>query len=248
MVKYQDRELFHIVTGRLKQIDQDQEEHHPALPKHPDDFCNTTWDGLSCWPATKAGTTVVIKCMEFLNRVPYDTMQNATRECHANGTWAARSDYSECRPLEQKDESFEVLWDVKDAHTIYSIGYGISLIALAIALWIFMYFSDLRCLRNTIHTNLLVTYLFIDLTWIITAALQTSTSHEANKKFMRTDLSENWRRCDIISLPVNQIYVARKLTAGVTNLRTQLPSGPISLALIIRRSSCKGSNVASLIS
>ncbi|GFQ88830.1 diuretic hormone receptor [Trichonephila clavata] len=147
-----------------------------------DDYCNTTWDGLSCWPPTKAGTTVIIKCMEFLNRVPYDTTQNATRECHANGTWAPRSDYSECRPLDQKDESFENLWDIKDAHTIYSIGYGLSLIALVIALWIFLYFSDLRCLRNTIHTNLLVTYLFIDLTWIITAALQTSTSNEANKR------------------------------------------------------------------
>ncbi|XP_055938672.1 diuretic hormone receptor-like isoform X2 [Argiope bruennichi] len=155
--------------------------HYNKTFSEEDDFCNTTWDGLSCWPATRAGTTVIIKCMEFLNRVPYDTTQNATRECHANGTWAARSDYSECRPLDQKDESFEVLWDVKDAHTIYSIGYGLSLIALAIALWIFMYFSDLRCLRNTIHTNLLVTYLFIDLTWIITAALQTSTSQEANK-------------------------------------------------------------------
>ncbi|GFS29827.1 diuretic hormone receptor [Trichonephila inaurata madagascariensis] len=66
--------------------------------------------------------------------------ENATRECHANGTWAARSDYSECRPLDQKDESFENLWDIKDAHTIYSIGYGLSLIALVIALWIFLYF------------------------------------------------------------------------------------------------------------
>ncbi|GFS61359.1 diuretic hormone receptor [Nephila pilipes] len=154
---------------------------YPFTVKSLYDFCNTTWDGLSCWPPTKAGTTVIIKCMEFLNRVPYDTTQNATRECHANGTWAPRSDYSECRPLDQKDESFENLWDIKDAHTIYSIGYGLSLIALVIALWIFLYFSDLRCLRNTIHTNLLVTYLFIDLTWIITAALQTSTSHEANK-------------------------------------------------------------------
>ncbi|XP_042895121.1 diuretic hormone receptor isoform X1 [Parasteatoda tepidariorum] len=146
-----------------------------------DDYCNTTWDGLSCWPPTKAGTSVIIKCMEYLNRVPYDTTQNATRECHSNGTWASRSDYSHCHPLVQRDDTFEGLWDVKDAHTIYSIGYGLSLIALAIALWIFLYFSDLRCLRNTIHTNLLVTYLFIDLTWIITAALQTSASPQANK-------------------------------------------------------------------
>ncbi|XP_054711565.1 diuretic hormone receptor-like, partial [Uloborus diversus] len=146
-----------------------------------DAFCNATWDGLSCWPPTRAGSSAVIKCMECLNKVPYDSSQNASRECHENGTWAFRSDYSRCRPLYQSDESFEVLWDVKDAHTIYSIGYGLSLIALAIALWIFLYFSDLRCLRNTIHTNLMVTYLFSDLTWIITACLQSSSSPEANK-------------------------------------------------------------------
>ncbi|KFM65478.1 Corticotropin-releasing factor receptor 2, partial [Stegodyphus mimosarum] len=35
--------------------------------------------------------------MEYLNRVPYDTTQNATRECYDNGTWALRSDYSKCR-------------------------------------------------------------------------------------------------------------------------------------------------------
>lgn len=33
------------------------------------------------------------------------------------------------------------LWDAKEAATIYYIGFGISLIALIIALWIFFYFK-----------------------------------------------------------------------------------------------------------
>ncbi|GBL88519.1 hypothetical protein AVEN_159104-1 [Araneus ventricosus] len=33
---------------------------------------------------------------------------------------------------------------------------------------------------------------------------------------MRTDLSENWRRCDILGLPVNEIYVvcSSKVNSG----------------------------------
>jgi hypothetical protein len=34
---------------------------------------------------------------------------------------------------------------------------------------------DLRCLRNTIHTHLLITYIMADLTWIVTAILQVRT-------------------------------------------------------------------------
>lgn len=33
-------------------------------------------------------------------------------------------------------------------------------------------FRDLRCLRNTIHTNLMCTYILSDFTWILTSTLQ----------------------------------------------------------------------------
>ncbi|KAI1283734.1 Diuretic hormone receptor [Halotydeus destructor] len=68
----------------------------------------------------------------------------------------------------------EVLFDVREKATIYYVGYALSLVALIIALWIFLYFKDLRCVRNTIHTNLVVTYILSDLTWIITATLQSN--------------------------------------------------------------------------
>ncbi|KAG8196946.1 hypothetical protein JTE90_009005 [Oedothorax gibbosus] len=150
------------------------------MVRNRDAACPTVFDGPSCWPPTQSGTLAVIECMESFRHIQYDTTQNATRECLSNGTWALRADYSECRPLPQND-SLDVLLDVEGAFIIYVIGYGLSLIALAIAVFIFLYFRDLRCLRNTIHTNLLVTYLFIDLTWIITTSLQTSNSSQANQ-------------------------------------------------------------------
>ncbi|CAL1281569.1 unnamed protein product [Larinioides sclopetarius] len=139
-------------------------------------FCNSTWDGISCWPTTTAGSTANVPCFEEFNGVRYDTTTNASRQCLENGTWSPWSNYRECKPITipEDDEFFQVLWDMKEAATIYYVGYGISLVALSLALFVFFHFKDLRCLRNTIHTNLMVTYLLIDLTWIITATLQSN--------------------------------------------------------------------------
>ncbi|EEC10295.1 C1A receptor, putative [Ixodes scapularis] len=104
-----------------------------------------------------------------------DTMaaQNATRHCWSNGTWAERSDYSNCRPLLEGVRESETHLDET---TLYYIGYVLSLFALSVALWIFLYYKDLRCLRNTIHINLMITYFLISLTWIVTATLQSVPS------------------------------------------------------------------------
>lgn len=54
------------------------EQPYPPLPV-PEDvdpisaFCNSTWDGVSCWPTTLAGTTTVIPCFDELGGVTYDT-------------------------------------------------------------------------------------------------------------------------------------------------------------------------------
>ena len=36
-------------------------------------FCNSTWDGVSCWPTTLAGSTSVLPCVDELNGIKYDT-------------------------------------------------------------------------------------------------------------------------------------------------------------------------------
>lgn len=40
-------------------------------------FCNSTWDGISCWPTALAGSTSVLPCFAELNGVKYDT----SRKC-----------------------------------------------------------------------------------------------------------------------------------------------------------------------
>ena len=40
--------------------------------------CNSTWDGLLCWPNTLAGSTSVLPCFEKLNGINYDTSRRCT--------------------------------------------------------------------------------------------------------------------------------------------------------------------------
>lgn len=137
--------------------------------------CEPTWDGLSCWPRTKGGSTAVLPCFPSLNGLEYDTSQNASKFCSSNGSWADYSNYSSCRIVNSMDSEADI------GTTLYYIGYGLSLIALTIALWIFLYYKELRCLRNTIHVNLMVTYFLISITWITTATLQSVPSPAYHK-------------------------------------------------------------------
>ncbi|XP_035206838.1 diuretic hormone receptor-like, partial [Stegodyphus dumicola] len=155
---------------------------YPHTGKGGEIYCNSTWDGISCWPTTPAGTVASVPCFAEFNGVRYDTNSNASRYCLENGTWSSWSNYRSCKPLTlHEDEFFQVLWDMKEAATIYYVGYGISLVALSLALLVFFHFKDLRCLRNTIHTNLMITYLLIDITWILTATLQSNPQPTAAK-------------------------------------------------------------------
>uniref|UniRef100_A0A2C9K5A2 G-protein coupled receptors family 2 profile 2 domain-containing protein n=1 Tax=Biomphalaria glabrata TaxID=6526 RepID=A0A2C9K5A2_BIOGL len=90
----------------------------------------------------------------------------ATKTCMQNGEWFHHSEfnvtwsnYSSCRATENSS----VHEGVSEVHvnriqTMYSLGYGISLIALTVAIFIMIYFRRLHCPRNTIHLNLFMAF------------------------------------------------------------------------------------------
>ncbi|RZF33041.1 hypothetical protein LSTR_LSTR012776 [Laodelphax striatellus] len=97
---------------------------------------------------------------------------NATRRCLLNGTWDNYTDYTSCKDLSLDQPDLEP--GIEVTTMIYSAGYALSLIALVVAVSIFLYFKDLRCLRNTIHTNLMCTYIMADFMWILNITIQMS--------------------------------------------------------------------------
>ncbi|XP_063931809.1 diuretic hormone receptor-like isoform X3 [Zophobas morio] len=133
---------------------------------NPDGFCPVTTDGLLCWPPTPINETTYVKCFAELMSIKYDDTQNATRMCLANATWT-KADYSKCTEI-------ILIPDVETQATIYFVGYVLSLITLSIALGIFTYFKELRCLRNRIHMNLMWSYMLMYCMWIVTLTVLSS--------------------------------------------------------------------------
>ncbi|XP_076265689.1 diuretic hormone receptor-like isoform X2 [Rhynchophorus ferrugineus] len=127
---------------------------------HPGAFCDASFDNILCWPPTLLNSTAEMKCFSDFLGIRYDDSQNATRTCMGNGTWM-KSVYDNCKELDLFPSS------VDTQTNIYLIGYIISTITLIVAIFIFTYFKELRCLRNIIHMNLMWSYLLTYVTWII---------------------------------------------------------------------------------
>ncbi|XP_033248172.1 diuretic hormone receptor isoform X1 [Drosophila miranda] len=138
------------------------------------DHCLTQFDSILCWPRTARGTLAVLQCMDELQGIHYDSSKNATRFCHANGTWEKYTNYDACAhlPASHSVTEFEVIVELPTI--IYYIGYALSLVSLSLALIVFAYFKELRCLRNTIHANLFFTYIMSALFWILLLSVQIS--------------------------------------------------------------------------
>ncbi|XP_030388497.1 diuretic hormone receptor [Scaptodrosophila lebanonensis] len=138
------------------------------------DHCLTQFDSILCWPRTARGTLAVLQCMAELKGIHYDSTKNATRFCQANGTWANYTNYDACLHLPAPETVPEFETIVELPTIIYYIGYTISLVSLTLALIVFAYFKELRCLRNTIHANLFFTYIMSALFWILLLSVQIS--------------------------------------------------------------------------
>ncbi|XP_036331675.1 diuretic hormone receptor isoform X2 [Rhagoletis pomonella] len=168
--KQEEEAQRHLLTG---------DTNYYAL-RHPTDrivanlTCPPFFDTVLCWPATAAGTTAKQPCFAEFKGVLYNTTENVTRHCSANGVWDNYSDYMKCQP-----STFfaDISPTVELSSYIYFVGYFLSLASLILALIVFYFFKDLKCLRNTIHANLFLTYILAGLLWILTMCLHVMTEH-----------------------------------------------------------------------
>ncbi|XP_054276672.1 calcitonin receptor-like protein 1 [Macrosteles quadrilineatus] len=154
-------------------LESHEEEERRSQQTKPEVLCHRVWDKLLCWPPTLPGTWARLPCFSELNGIQYDTTKNATRWCHENGVWDNYTDYTTCREQPaSSDNDLQEGEGVEVSTILYFGGHTMSLVALGLAVWIFVYFKDLRCLRNTIHTNLMFTYMLADFMWILTIIVQ----------------------------------------------------------------------------
>ncbi|KAL1023159.1 hypothetical protein UPYG_G00037110 [Umbra pygmaea] len=116
--------------------------------------CPQFWDSLSCWPFTAVGESVQTECPAIFFLLGNNS-GSVSRNCTSTG-WS--------RPIPTYDIACSVDFDIPEesyfnmVKLIYSIGYGTSLVFLAIAVLILLLFRRLRCARNYIHIQLFITF------------------------------------------------------------------------------------------
>uniref|UniRef100_W5LPT4 Growth hormone releasing hormone receptor 2 n=1 Tax=Astyanax mexicanus TaxID=7994 RepID=W5LPT4_ASTMX len=115
--------------------------------------CLVEWDGVNCWPAAQAGEMMSVPCPPPLQKLRSPPI--ITRNCTRDG-WSSLSIpyYTACLHLDPSEER-EYFSTVK---LIYTIGYGVSLGSLCIAMLIFTIFK-LLCTRTCIHLNLFSSFI-----------------------------------------------------------------------------------------
>lgn len=71
-----------------------------------------------------------------------EIVENASRFCHANGTWDKYANYDQCEHVvKDLPNEMDILPQLELATHIYSIGYTLSLIALSLGLAVFIHFK-----------------------------------------------------------------------------------------------------------
>ncbi|CAH8638537.1 unnamed protein product [Schistosoma rodhaini] len=132
-------------------------------------YCHATLNSIhQCWPPTLAGQFAKLPCPSNVTDFHYDENDDSFRECLTNGSWAEFADYSACTIIYPLSDEFFIF-------LCFLIGYIISMISVISGIFIFQYFRSLKCVRNNIHTHLMIAILLRASSWICLALINTTT-------------------------------------------------------------------------
>uniref|UniRef100_A0A3Q3FZ50 Growth hormone releasing hormone receptor 2 n=1 Tax=Labrus bergylta TaxID=56723 RepID=A0A3Q3FZ50_9LABR len=107
--------------------------------------CVVEWDGVSCWPAASEGEIVSVLCPLLTEQGWSEPSVPYYKACYYDAP-------EEDEDMRNEKNYFDLL------KLIYSVGYGLSLAALLVAVLLFCSFK-LLCTRNYIHLNLFLTFI-----------------------------------------------------------------------------------------
>ncbi|XP_062862447.1 secretin receptor [Trichomycterus rosablanca] len=123
--------------------------------------CSTLWDHLSCWPLTQVGETVEKPCPTVLM-----VKGIVSRNCTEDGWTETYPPYEQACGHILNDSLYLPLDTMLVSHEyfmwvqiMYSVGYSVSLMFLAVALILLCVFRKLHCTRNVIHMQLFLSFI-----------------------------------------------------------------------------------------
>ncbi|KAF1415162.1 Growth hormone-releasing hormone receptor, partial [Spheniscus humboldti] len=133
---------------------EDSEEHGNATPPG----CKRTWDKLLCWPEADAGETLALLCPNILFHFMKEPAGIVKRNCTKKGWSDPFPPYHIACPVEDEIPLEEQSY-FSTIKIIYTVGYGVSITSLIIAVTVLIAFRWLLCPRNYIHVQLFFTFI-----------------------------------------------------------------------------------------
>ncbi|TDH08481.1 hypothetical protein EPR50_G00097960 [Perca flavescens] len=125
--------------------------------------CRPFWDAVACWPHAEVGETVQRACPAIFslfrnNTGEYGSHGSVSRNCTSGG-WSRHFPpyHIACSVDDDIPETEQIYFAT--VKLIYTVGYSISLVVLAVAVFILLLFRRLRCARNFIHIQLFITFI-----------------------------------------------------------------------------------------
>ncbi|XP_053545729.1 gastric inhibitory polypeptide receptor [Bombina bombina] len=156
----------HDTVQAWKQYHKDCEERMRREPPLLGVYCNRTFDSYACWGDAAANTTHSEPCPNYLPWYSQVKDGFVFRRCGPDGQWVRDEtdlpwrDHSECDSVDHEQEQSQVrAWILSQLRVMYSVGYGVSLAALIVAVCILTQLRRLRCTRNVIHCHLFVSFI-----------------------------------------------------------------------------------------
>ncbi|KAA8581588.1 hypothetical protein FQN60_003169 [Etheostoma spectabile] len=154
-------EQINVVIGAHAKCERNIQAQMP-LVKEGD--CIPEWDGIICWPRSRASQLVSVLCPEYI--YDFNHRGRAYRQCDASGNWdqvpsinRTWANYSECTTYLTSNHRSQEVKVFERLHLIYTVGYSISLASLLVAVSILCYFKRLHCTRNYIHVHLFTSFI-----------------------------------------------------------------------------------------
>uniref|UniRef100_A0A671YUG4 Parathyroid hormone/parathyroid hormone-related peptide receptor n=1 Tax=Sparus aurata TaxID=8175 RepID=A0A671YUG4_SPAAU len=154
-----------------------------ALFKEGD--CIPEWDGIICWPQSRAGQLVSVLCPEYI--YDFNHRGQAYRQCDASGSWEqvpsinrTWANYTECTTYLTSNHRSQEETVFKRLHLMYTVGYSISLASLTVAVSILCYFKRLHCTRNYIHIHLFTSFICRAVSIFVKDAVLYTISDDSN--------------------------------------------------------------------
>ncbi|XP_029005156.1 growth hormone releasing hormone receptor, like isoform X2 [Betta splendens] len=119
--------------------------------------CQPFWDAVVCWPRAGVGETVHRRCPAVFSLFRNNT-GSVSRNCTSDGWSRLLPPYHVACSVDDDVPQTEQRY-FTTVKLIYTVGYSVSLVVLALAVCVLLLFRRLRCARNFIHIQLFITFM-----------------------------------------------------------------------------------------